>query len=151
MAYLDVSGVTTLTSVYDNRYAAKSDISGLGSISNSTAMSANVSTTSGTWMTYSQNSNMPKITLSAGVYILEVKATFSSGTTGTRIVTVDDDQTHTDLDVRIGPSLSGATRIKYCKILAPTATTTYYMSVYQNNGTSLDFHSDSYLKAVRII
>lgn len=151
MPYLDSSGVTALTSVYDDRYASKTDISDIGAITSSSAMGSSVSLTSGSWMTYSQSSNVPSITLPKGVYILEVKATFNFNASGTRIITVDSDQSHSDLDIRIAPSPSGATRIKYCKIVAPTATTTYYMSAYQNSGSAIDLHSDSALKAVRII
>ena len=151
MPYLDSSGVTALTGVYDDRYASKTDVSSIGAISTSTAMSSDVAIASATWMNYSQNSKIPKITLTKGVYILEVKVTFGTATDGARIVAIDSDQSHTDLDIRIAPSPSGATRIHYCKIVAPTATTTYYMNVYQNSGSSINLNADSCLKAVRII
>ncbi|MCR4671996.1 MAG: phage tail protein [Lachnospiraceae bacterium] len=125
-------------------------VSAGGAVKESDAMSAAVTLATGTWATYSGDSNMPSLTLSPGSWVISCKAIFSANTSGCRILGIDSSDDHTTIDIRIAPSPSATTQVTYSKVVRHTSDTTYYLSAFQNSGSSLTLSASSFLKAVRI-
>ena len=91
------------------------------------------------------------ISLEAGVWLILCNVRWSSNSSGVRRCNFSTTSGSTDINYQIG-ACNGVCQIRWPTLVAPTATTTYYLNAYQNSGSSLTLPSTGNgVTAIRLV
>lgn len=142
----DDNGVCRL-GASDIRFAGHS--SGIGSRVNG-YLSSNKTCASGTWY------GLCNVQLTAGVWIILAGARWNASASGIRQANISTTSGDTTQNISMAPASGTYTSTRFSAIVSPSATTRYYLNVYQNSGGNLVCPSGgtgygNFLTAIRIL
>ena len=142
----------------DNYFAG--DIRAVGSIkvsNHSTAIGSTLSANLTTAKTATRNAetNLLSLSLPAGTWVIEACVTFPTGMGGIVAMGVNTSSTGTVHQAQTAGNNYGATKLCAPYVVTPTATTTYYLNVYNATSANLtiaagSLHNGTYMYATRI-
>ena len=119
-----------------------------------TAMTSKQGTNITNSVSNATDTKVVSVTLDAGRYLLYGFINFPDNSTGRRFTSISSSSTSTTTGLVVSdsraPASGGATRVQVSGYVNPTATTTYYLWVYQNSGSTMTLSSRS-MYAVQII
>ena len=142
----------------DNYFAG--DIRAVGGIkvsNHSTAIGSTLSANLTTAKTATKNTevNLLSLSLPAGTWVIESCVTFPTGMGGIVAMGVNTSSTGTVHQAQTAGNNYGATKLCAPYVVTPTATTTYYLNVYNATSANLtiaagSLHNGTYMYATRI-
>ena len=107
---------------------------------------------SSTTVTTGTGTQVNKITLSAGTWVVFLDVRFGSNANGYRQGTFSTTSGTTNVNMFISnivPAVNGTnTHVYWTSIVSPSASTTYYLNAYQNSGSSLATYG--HIRAIKI-
>ena len=119
-----------------------------------TAMTSKQGTNITNSVSNATDTKVVSVTLDAGKYLLYGFINFPDNSAGRRFTSISSSSTSTTTGLVVSdsraPASGGATRVQVSGYVNPTATTTYYLWVYQNSGSTMTLSSRS-MYAVQII